>query len=447
MLRLSPFTIPVPPLKEQVRILRIAFQPLVEQFNRTAVILLLSFLLGLTDIVPRSQLFLLFPFLHGLSLRLVQSVHNRVRPQFPPLFVVNLDSLGQTILHPLLCGGGDNRLSVAGFADGEHQIVKAADFHQIALLVLHQLQNPVVRQFSPVAPVDAVGHFCLDLFQKAHQALIAAAVADDNGRVNAEQPLQSLLPLGVELGGVILRIQRGEEQPSVNLCNNGPLDIGLNKPGQRLVADHQRLFVGVEEECILHEGVKVCGDNQIVPKVLLCQQQRKGLIAHTGVDILHDALHIAVAEGGVGVEAQSVDVKVVFAVNAGVVSLGLLPRLFNLLKGVAEQLVLLKDFSAPAGFLRIHFEGAPVIGFPHDTVHPPHLQLIAGGNSGFHGRTGTEDEAEASFVAIRFRHLTEQDRSAQDSGWREAIFGHICSHPFSLFHHFTTSDSLGQASA
>ena len=77
---------------------------------------------------------------------------------------------------------GQDFIRVEGVADGQHQVVKPGNGHEIASLVLHHLPDWVFRQAGSlmVAPVQTPGHTGIRLPEEVHQAVIPAAVANDN---------------------------------------------------------------------------------------------------------------------------------------------------------------------------------------------------------------------------------------------------------------------------
>src|ERR1035437_10708125 len=80
-----------------------------------------------------------------------------------------------------------------------------------------------------------------DFSQESHQAAIIAAIADDDRRVVVEDYLKRRRPLVWQLFN-LFRLAFGiEEQISVNLGNDRPLQVRADESGERFMAAHERI--------------------------------------------------------------------------------------------------------------------------------------------------------------------------------------------------------------
>ena len=332
--------------------------------------------------------------------------------QFVPLFVIDSNTAFTAFLQNVLCAAGNDPLLVQRFTDFQHQGIKALDSDKVALFVRYHILNILIRQVAKlvscgigriqITPIDATGQFGIGRFQKSHQTVISAAIADDDRGISIEGIGQGITPLVLQVTGGLRAVERCIQQSSVNLGHDGTLDIGLDVAGQRFMAHNQRLLVRVQEQGIFHQIVKIGGDDQIV---LGCfrQHQGQGVITNAGLTLLHLPLQIAVAVAAAGIKTPFINIKIVFTGHGCTTCHGLLPRCHNFVRVVTEQFFPIEFFAQCHGFFTIHSRGdyflftttRPVGLFSHEAVHPLHLQLITRGDAGFHRRTGAQDEAEA----------------------------------------------------
>ncbi len=337
-------------------------------------------------------------------------LHLRLLVQPVPLVVVFLDPVVQHLLQLLLGEAGPDIVAVQGFSDFHHQRVKPAGGHEAAAPLLYKRLDILPGQtgglaFAAIAPVHPVGHGGAVLLQEGHQAVVAAGIADHDGRVGAEGLAQGPLPLRLQLLGGIRAVEGRVHQPAVHLRHNGALDVGLDVIRQGFVADDQGPFVRVEEQSVFHQAVKICGDDEVV-EVVLRQQLCQRVITQARGAALHDFFKIAVALMGIGVEAEPVDIKVVLAGNGTARFLGPQPRVFDLLEGMVQRLFPVQGSGDSPRFAGVHGRHAAILHPAHQAIHPLHLQGAAAGNAGFHRRAGAQDEAEplAAFGGLLY-HL------------------------------------------
>ena len=143
---------------------------------------------------------------------------------------------------------GQDFIRVEGVADGQHQGVKPSNGHEVAPFILYHLPDRVFRQvFSlPVAPVQAPGHTGIRLPEEVHQAVIPAAVANDNGGIGMEGSFQLPLPLAPQAAGILRAVKGVEKQAPVHLGNDGAAELlPADVIRQHLMVNHQGLTVGV----------------------------------------------------------------------------------------------------------------------------------------------------------------------------------------------------------
>ena len=119
-----------------------------------------------------------------------------------------------------------------------------------------------------VAPVKAV-HLDGVVLEKVHQAVISGGVADYHRGIDLKRRTQNRLPLLRQPVHLASAVERIEEQPPMELGHNGPPGVDIDIIRQKLMGDDQRPAVGINEEGILHQAVKVGGDDQVVLR--LCQ--------------------------------------------------------------------------------------------------------------------------------------------------------------------------------
>ena len=143
---------------------------------------------------------------------------------------------------------GQDFIRVEGIADGQHQGVKPGGGHEVAPFILHHLPDRVFWQAGglPIAPVQAPGHTGIRLPEEVHQAVIPAAVANDNGGIGMKGGSQLSLPLAPQAAGILRAVKGVEKQAPVHLGDDGaaePLPADVIR--QHLMVDHQGLTVGV----------------------------------------------------------------------------------------------------------------------------------------------------------------------------------------------------------
>ena len=143
---------------------------------------------------------LLFFFLLCCVHLLKGFLHFLIFVQLVPLRIIISETFIELFLQLILGKTGADGIAVHGLSNLYHQRVKAVNSDKIAIVVCHEALNVFSRQTGPaaltaVAPVYAAAYGGGFLFQKGHQAVVAAGIADHNGGVYAERLAQRTLPL------------------------------------------------------------------------------------------------------------------------------------------------------------------------------------------------------------------------------------------------------------
>ena len=328
--------------------------------------------------------------------------------QLIPLLGVILHAVFSLIQEIFLGFAGGDALTEQVTAQLHHQCIEAIDCYQTALLLLHKVQDFLVGKTGfAVAPVDTVSEG--GFLKGFHQTAVTTAITYHNGGVGLEGVVQCLLPLRLKVICAIGTVERVEHQSPVDLRHDGALYIRVNEIRQRFVADYEGAMVRVQEQGILHKTVEIGCDNQVVA-VIACvrigtvavgQHQGKGMVTQTGFTAVHNLLQIPIAFPGIKMEAQKVDIKIVFTGHGTVFCLCGLPFCDDFGKGMLKFFLPTEYFCKMLGALRVSGLSISVVGFSHQTVHPTHFQSVAAGNARFNRCTGPKDKAEVSrFSAI-----------------------------------------------
>ena len=240
----------------------------------------------------------------------------------------------------------------------EHLVEPIVPDH-IAVCLLQEILDLALQGFiseyepigvCPFSGIEALGMAA----QEAHQAIVVAGIADEDGMIGGKNVVQRLGPIFMEFSQFVLSIHGVQQQVPVDLDDRGPLNLMAHIGSQGLVADHHRHNLGVFLQAVLRQMVKIRGDHHVVYGV--GHQQGQIEITAAGPRLLYHTFQVIVA------------VPVAFAVILGETP-GVKPAIIGVLILVGDGVLPLP----PGVFLRI-----PLRQFPVPQIH----QILSGLNAG-----------------------------------------------------------------